>query len=403
MQLGALDAVVHSPMNAKLAAFAAAIACTATFASPVTARAYEGAQSTIRHAVDESITPLMAKNGIPGMAVAVTLAGKSYVFTYGIASKQTGKPVTRDTLFEIGSVSKTFTATLASWAQARGYLLLSDPVEKYVPSLQGSEFGRVRLVDLGTHTPGGLPLQFPGDVKTDQQMLAYFRSWHATYAPGTYRTYANPGIGMLGFVTAKSAHRDFATLMERELFPALGLRNTYINVPPNRMPDYAQGYSEENAPARMKPGVLWQEAYGVRTTASDLSRFLEANMSEIALDAKLQGAIAQTHTGYFTAGPLTQDLIWEQYAYPVTLRTLLDGNSPAMLLKPVPAKAIEPAEAPVTGAWLNKTGSTRGFSAYVAFVPAKRAGIVILANKSYPIADRVTTAYAILTKLMESR
>jgi beta-lactamase class C len=48
---------------------------------------------------------------------------------------------------------------------------------------------------------------------------------------------------------------------------------------------------------------------------------------------------------------------------------------------------------------INKTGSTNGFASYVAFVPAQKLGIVMLANKNYPIAQRVTAAYQILTKL----
>ena len=74
-------------------------------------------QDRIKSAVDTAIRPVMAKYSIPGMAVGITVAGKSYVFSYGVASTETRQPVTRDTLFEIGSVSKTFTATLASYAQ----------------------------------------------------------------------------------------------------------------------------------------------------------------------------------------------------------------------------------------------------------------------------------------------
>jgi beta-lactamase class C len=96
---------------------------------------------------------------------------------------------------------------------------------------------------------------------------------------------------------------------------------------------------------------------------------------------------------------MTQDLIWEQYPYPVELNTLLEGNSPGMIFKSAPVTELTPAQEPREDVWLNKTGSTGGFGAYVAFIPAKRVGIVILANKDYPIDQRVTIAYQTLTQL----
>jgi beta-lactamase class C len=306
-------------------------------------------------------------------------------------------------LFEIGSISKTFTATLASYAQVTGYLSLSDKVSKYLPTLQDSKFGNVRLLNLGTHTPGGLPLQVPDNIGNDDDLMQYFKDWRPRYEPGTYRTYSNPGIGTLGLITAKSMGQDFVTLMEQRLFPVLGMKSSYINVPTAKMADYAQGYTKEGAPIRMATGELSSETYGIKTTASDLVRFVEANMNLIRLDKKFQRAITATHTGYFKAGPMTQDLMWEQYQYPVALKTLLEGNSPAMIFDATPVTEINPPEDPREDVWINKTGSTNGFGAYVAFVPEKRLGIVILANKSYPIEERVTAAYEILTAITDGK
>jgi beta-lactamase class C len=252
--------------------------------------------------------------------------GQSYVFNYGTASRATGKPINDDTLFEIGSVSKTFTATLASYAEVDGKLSLADPVSKYLPALRGSHFGEVSLLSLGTHTPGGMPLQVPDEVTNDDQLMRYFQNWKPTFAPGTYRTYANPSIGLLGRVAAKSLNEGFGALMEGKLYPVLGLKDTYLNIPTSRLDDYAQGYTTKDAPIRMAPGVLMAETYGVRTTAGDLVRFVEANMGMIALDEKWQRAITNTHTGYYRVGGMTQDLIWEQYSYPVELKTLLAGQ-----------------------------------------------------------------------------
>lgn len=366
---------------------------------PMNGYAAGSEHASVETVVAQTIRPLMERYGIPGMAVGVVVKGRAYVFYYGVASKATEHPVTSDALFEIGSISKTFTATLASYAQVTGKLSLSDIVSQDLPSLRGSAFDAVSLLNLGTHTSGGLPLQVPDDVTNDAQLVAYFQHWKPTYTPGTYRTYSNLSIGLLGMIAAKRMSGDFAALMQGTIFAPLQMKNAYLDVPAYQMKNYAQGYTAKDVPARLTAGVLAPEAYGVRTTAGAMVRFLEANMGMLDLDEPLQRAITDTHTAYYRVGPMTQDLIWEQYRYPVALLNLLAGNSDAMLLEPNPATALDPPVSPQNDVLIDKTGTTNGFGAYVAFVPARKLGIVLLGNRSYPISARVTAAYAILTQL----
>ena len=358
-----------------------------------------GQRPDVGKIVEQTIRPVMARYHIAGMAVGIVVGGGEYVYNYGVMSKETGSPVTDDTLFEVGSVSKTFTATLVSLAQVTRHLSLSDSVSKYLPALRGSSFGRITLLNLGAHTSGGLPLQVPDDVRTGDQLMGYLRDWKPACEPGTCRTYSNISIGVLGLIAAKSLHEDFTVLMERRLFPMLGLRNSYINVPPAKMRDYAQGYTSTDAPIRVTPGLLAEEAYGVKTTAGDLIHFVKENMGRPSVSGNLRQAIVNTHTGYYAVGAMTQDLIWEQYHYPVLLRDLVAGNSGSMSLKPNAATKLSPPLLPKEPVLMNKTGSTNGFGAYVAFVPSKRIGIVILGNKNYPNDARVTAALSILRQL----
>jgi len=376
-----------------------AAATLAASVTPSTGLAAATTQSDVKRSVDAVIEPLMQKDGIHGMAVGVIAAGKPYVFDYGMASIETRRPVTDDTLFELGSISKTLTATLASYAEVSGTLSLSDSTSKHMPSLAGTKFGDVDLVNLGTHTPGGVPLQVPDEIKNEADLIAYLKAWRPSYPAGTYRTYSNLGIGLLGAITATTMGGDFKSLMQQRLFPGLGMKHTYIDVPEARTADYAQGYTKQGTPVRMTPGMLSAQAYGVKTTAADMLRFMQANMGLVKLDDKLQRAVTRTHTGYFQAGPMTQDLIWEQYAYPVRLSALLEGNSAAVVLHPTPVSRLSPPQAPRQDVWINKTGSTNGFGAYVAFVPQKQIGIVMLANKNFPIDERVRAAYEILSAL----
>lgn len=351
----------------------------------------------IQSIVDAAVKPLMAEYGIPGAVIGITLEGKQYFYQYGVSSKTTGQSVTEHTLFEIGSISKTFTATLANYAQIEGKLSLTDMTSDYVPALKGSHFDEISLINLATHTAGDLPMQVPDKVTNNAELMDYLKHWQPSFAAGTHRNYANPSIGLLGMIAAQSLDKTFQQALEQTLFPQLGMTSSYIQVPSSKMADYAQGYNKQDMPVRVNPGVLADEAYGVKTTATDLLHFVEANMQMHELAKPLQTALDETHTGYFDVGMMTQDMIWEHYSYPIDLEKILMGHTQEVVFGSTPVKPIVPPLAPQQNVWMNKTGSTGGFAAYAAFIPAQKLGIVLLSNKNYPVPPRVTVGYQILT------
>jgi len=374
-----------------------ALALAAVALWPCAARAVDAA--AVRAAVDRAIKPVMAQHDVPGMAVAVTVDGKALFFNYGLASKQDNVPVTERTLFELGSVSKTFTATLGCHARDLGKLAFDDHPGKYMPELKGSAIDRATLLELATYTAGGLPQQVPDAVENMAQMPAYFRNWHPDAAPGTQRRYSNPSIGLFGHLTALALDADFTRTMEGTLFPALGLRHTYIQVPASAMSDYAWGYDKNGQPVRVRPDVFDAETYGVKSNVADMIRYVQANIDSAGLSESMRRAVACTHTGYFRIGDTVQGLGWEQYRTPVSVAVLQTGNGETMSAAPNPATRLQPPQAPSPATLFNKTGATRGFGTYVLFVPSHRVGIVMLANKNYPIAARVQAAHAILAQL----
>lgn len=361
--------------------------------------AADASKSTLKASVDAVIQPLMKDQDIPGMAVAVLVDGKAHYFSYGVASKADKQPVTPNTLFEIGSISKTFTATLAGYAVAKGKLSLSTNASHYVPQLHGSAFDNISVLELGTYTAGGLPLQFPNEADAADKMMGYYQQWQPRFAPAEQRLYSNPSLGLFGYAAAKSLGQPFDDLMEKTLFPKLGLKSSYIEVPQDQMSRYAQGYTKDNNLARVGPGAMASQAYGVKTTAEDLLHFVRLNLQPQALTPALKQAIDLTQTGYYQAGQLTQGLGWELYTYPVALSTLLAGNSSQMALEPHKANWFDTPRPPQASSLINKTGSTNGFGAYVVYIPAKQIGIVLLANKNYPIPSRVKAAYELLSTL----
>ncbi|TVU88217.1 beta-lactamase [Vreelandella titanicae] len=353
--------------------------------------------------VNDTIAPLMAEHRIPGMAVAVSIGGQQHYFNYGEADQEAGTPVTDETLFELGSISKIFTAALTGYAQSSGVLSLSDPASQYLPALEGSAFDEITLLELGTYTAGELPLQFPDAVQNEEQMLDYYRQWQPESPPGSHRLYSNPSIGLMGYLTAQRLGQPFEMLMEEALFAPLGLEHSYYQVPESQQDHYAYGYSKEDKPIRVNPGMLDAQAYGLKSTAADVLTFVEAHMEVPGLDDEpLRQALAATRTGYFEFGDMTQGLGWESYAYPVTLEQLLAGNSLEMILESNAANRLTPPLAPRQEAFYNKTGATNGFGGYVAFVPSEQIGIVLLANRNYPNQARIEAAHHILTALTEN-
>ncbi|SEI19235.1 beta-lactamase class C [Pseudomonas asplenii] len=350
----------------------------------------------LKAVVDAAIQPVMQEQNIAGMAVAVLVNGKAHYFNYGISSKTEKQPVTENTLFEIGSVSKTFTATLGAYAVAEGKLSLSENASRYLPELRGSAFDKISVLDLGTYTGGGLPLQFPSEADHPDKMMSYFRQWKPLYPGQEKRQYSNPSIGLFGYLAARSLGQPFNELMEKTLLPKLGLKDSYITVPKDQQSRYAQGYTKNDSPSRVGPGALDSEAYGIKTTSSDLLHYAQVNMQPQQLEAPLQQAIALTHSGFYQFADTTQGLGWELYPYPVPLDRLLAGNSNTML-EPQQTTWFKTPKPPRADSWVNKTGSTNGFGAYVAYVPSKGIGIVMLANKNYPNPVRVKAAYQVLS------
>ncbi|MBG4894564.1 PDC family class C beta-lactamase [Pseudomonas aeruginosa] len=376
------------------------IAASTLLFATTPAIAGEAPADRLKALVDAAVQPVMKANDIPGLAVAISLKGEPHYFSYGLASNEDGRRVTPETLFEIGSVSKTFTATLAGYALAQDKMRLDDRASQHWPALQGSRFDGISLLDLATYTAGGLPLQFPDSVQKDQaQIRDYYRQWQPTYAPGSQRRYSNPSIGLFGYLAARSLGQPFERLMEQQVFPALGLEQTHLDVPEAALAQYAQGYGKDDRPLRVGPGPLDAEGYGVKTSAADLLRFVDANLHPERLDRPWAQALDATHRGYYKVGDMTQGLGWEAYDWPISLKRLQAGNSTPMALQPHRIARLPAPQALEGQRLLNKTGSTNGFGAYVAFVPGRDLGLVILANRNYPNAERVKIAYAILSGL----
>lgn len=353
-------------------------------------------EQEVKKLVDQNFKPLLDKYDVPGMAVGVIQNNKKYEIYYGLQSVQDKKAVNSSTIFELGSVSKLFTATAGGYAKAKGKISFDDTPGKYWKELKNTPIDQVNLLQLATYTSGNLALQFPDEVQTDKQVLTFFKDWKTKNAIGEYRQYSNPSIGLFGKVVALSMNKPFDQVLEKTIFSPLHLKNSYVNVPKTQMQNYAYGYNQENQPIRVNPGPLDAPAYGVKSTLPDMLTFINANLNPQKYPKDIQRAINETHQGFYQVGTMYQALGWEEFSYPAPLQTLLDSNSEQIVMKPNKVTAIskEPSVK-----MFHKTGSTNGFGTYVVFIPKENIGLVMLTNKRIPNEERIKAAYAVLNTI----
>jgi serine-type D-Ala-D-Ala carboxypeptidase/endopeptidase len=208
--------------------------------------------------------------------------------TYGTADGPKSRPLDGDTVFEIGSITKVFTALLLADMVARGEVALTDPVEKYLPaegrpkSFDGKP---ISLLDLATYTSGlpRLPANLDPQDKANpyadysvQRLYEFLSEYTPRYYPGSHYEYANLGFGLLGHVLSLRAGRDYEELVASRICEPLGLTDTRITLTPAMRERLAQGHD-----ASLQPVPAWDlpvlaGAGALRSTANDMIRFLDA-------------------------------------------------------------------------------------------------------------------------------
>jgi beta-lactamase class C len=378
-----------------------ALLAAATLAMTLPAKAVD--QARFDRIAAEVFAPIMAEHGVPGLALGVVIDGESHVFTAGVADPGSDRPVTADTLFELGSVSKIFTVTLAARAEADGLLDIDERVAAYVPDLDGTAFGDLTLAALATHATGGMPLHPPEGVTSRARLDAWLARWKPAAPPAGMRSYSNLSIGVLGAIVADRLGTSYAEAMDGDLFPALGLDGTFVRIPETRQGDYAMGTNRDGRPTRMNVGFLVEEAYGVRSSVTDMTRFLAVALGEADIDPDLAAALARTRTAYADTAHYAQAMVWEGYPWPVDGTALARGNALDMALKPQPFVPRTPPAEPAGSTYWNKTGSTSGFGTYLALLPSEGVGVVLLTNRAFPNPVRAAATVRLIKALRSAK
>jgi serine-type D-Ala-D-Ala carboxypeptidase/endopeptidase len=275
-----------------------------------------------------------------------------------------------DSLFEIGSITKVFTALVLTDMVERGEVRLSDPVQKYLPDgVRMPRRGReITLEDLGTHMSGlpRLPTNFaprnladPYAGYTAERLYEFLRSYDLTREPGTKWEYSNLGSGLLGHVLSRRAGSDFETMTRLRIFGPLDMMNTWMRLPRHLEERMAVGHSVQLQPV---PAWNWDVLAGAGafwSGADDLLEFVAA-----ALGHKPSGLAPAMSAMLKVRHPVNADM----------------GQAIGWNTLKLPATEI-----------VLKDGGTYGFSSVIAFDPKRRTGLVVLSNAFGGVVDLALT------------
>lgn len=242
-----------------------------------------------------------------------------------------GPPFDGDTVFEIGSTTKVFTALLLADMALDGTVALDDPVQKYLPAgaTMPTRNGKaITLRHLSMQTSGlpRLPDNMPyGDPEdpyadyTEQHLLAFLAGHELRRDPGDEYEYSNLGIGLLGYALARAAGTDYENLLRQRILGPLGMDDTAIDLPPAMEARFATPYDQFMRPTKPWAIPALAGAGGLRSTANDMLEFLAAALDpasplapamELTLSDKLgEGDGPQTALGWTVFHPPTGEVL----------------------------------------------------------------------------------------------
>lgn len=320
--------------------------------------------SSLDRQVDSAMREYVTDGRTVGLAIGILRNDSLFTYGYGETVKGNKYIPDRNTMFEIGSITKTFTAALLAVAVRHGTVRLDDPVSRYLPdSIPPLRSGGVdvTLKMLANHT-SGLPrmaanwnvgsdftVTNPYAIYDDQALFAYLKNAVFAHKPGTTYEYSNVAVGLLATILSRLAGKSYERLVADMITQPLQLNDTKIAVSESDKKRLAQGY---DATGLTVPAWTFQALAGagaIRSTTNDLLRYLQANIGKGP--AELVKTFKMTHQQTFADknSAQTAGLGWH-----IVNRT----------------------------GWWWHNGGTGGFLSFVGFNPDRKTAFVLLVNST---------------------
>ena len=326
------------------------------------------ASSLLDQAVDSVVRPYVSLEATAGLSIGILKEGKMYFYGYGETAKGSGQIPDQHTLFEIGSITKTFTATLLADAVNKGKIKLDDPVNKYLPdSIAPLQFEGVPVTIkmLSNHSSAipRMPDNFdsmttdalnPYKNYDDRRMYSFYTTLKLSRKPGTVYEYSNMAVATLGLILERIYKKSFEQLVTELICAPLGMTETRQFLRKNDSARFAKGYNETGGYVGQWDFDAFAAAGSLRSTAADMLLYAKANLGNAP--ASLNKAIQLTHAVTFQDGANKTALGWH---YTKLGATEILGHN----------------------------GGTGGYRSYLAMDTGKKIAVIILSNSAISTDD----------------
>jgi len=335
----------------------------ALFAAPLAATAVQSSTllpPRVEHAINERI----GAGEYPAMVVAVVDGERSHVYAFG--KLDNGKAPDAYTVFQIGSVTKTFTATLLAETIEKGEVKLDTPVSDLlpgftIPSRNGKSItlGELAMQDSGLpRLPTNMTPPNPHDpyaAYDAAKLKEFLATYKLTRDPGAKYEYSNLGVGLLGNALAQHAGTSYAGLLQTRIFKPLDMASSSARFSEPLGAHWAMGHDINGQPVEPWHLDVLAGAGAINSTGADMLRYLEANLG--LGPAQLVAAMQLAQKPHHDIGKGEQiGLVW-------MTRHDKDGEV----------------------VWHN--GMTGGYTSFMGFTADSKRGVVILTNITRPIND----------------
>jgi CubicO group peptidase (beta-lactamase class C family) len=262
--------------------------------------------------VDSVARRYIQKSNTVGLSIGIIKDGKISTYNYGETKRGNNQLPTVNTIYEIGSITKTFTATILAHYVNDGKMSLTDPISKYLPDSVAANpaLKDITLANLSNHTSGlaSLPINFtaqkpyneadPYKNYTRQLLFAYLKNCTLKTVPGKSYAYSNLAVALLGIILENVSGKHYEQLVSEIICRPLGMKSTVQHLYPLITPRFTTVYDEDGHETPAWDVGVFTAAGSLKSTINDLLIYTKANM--IKAENKLSKAFNLTHQVTFT-------------------------------------------------------------------------------------------------------